>query len=247
MSDVKILKINGTNYNIKDATARSGIATLQTDVSNLRTDVTNNYVTKATAQTITATKTFTGATLGSSIVVNRNQASAVSVISFQVQGTLKGYLGVGSTGNPVYYNASSTGQNLARQKTLNTAQGNTKQPVYVDANGVLQTCNAYSTLGTIGFPDYTNVVSIDITGMGTTNKSFTVPSNGFLQFMQYTTNGGDAFYLDDKAVFMWTSAILAYEGWSWLIPVYAGTHTFRTSSFASRIGGIYFYPLKGAS
>ena len=96
-------------------------------------------------------------------------------------------------------------------------------------------------------PDYNNMISIDISGMGTTNKNFTVPANGYLQFKQVATNGGDVFFLDDKTVFFWTSAWSYPDSWSNLVLVTAGTHTFRTQYYASRIGGIYFYPFKGGN
>jgi len=94
-------------------------------------------------------------------------------------------------------------------------------------------------------PDFDNSISIDITGMGTTNTNFDVPSDGYLQFKQVSSTGGDVFFLDDKTAFFWTSQWSYPDSYSNYIPVKAGTHTFRTQYYADRIGGIYFYPLKG--
>lgn len=164
-STVKTFTANASTDVTCNITVPTKTSDLTNDSNYVTTTTLGDYVDKATAQTITNTKTFKTSSFGTQIVVNRDSSGGDSAISYQTQGTLIGRLGIESgTSRPKYWNASGTAQFLVRQKTLGTAQGSATQPVYLDANGVAQTCNSYPTV---------NNATLTITQGGVTKGTFT--------------------------------------------------------------------------
>ena len=96
-------------------------------------------------------------------------------------------------------------------------------------------------------PDTSSGITIDISGASTTNSNFDVPEDGYIQIQMTVNNGADVVYIDDKAIFAWSSTfgVNAYVGYSVPIPITKGTHTYRVSYTASRLTGITFFPMKG--
>ena len=110
----------------------------------------STFVHKTGNETIAGVKTFTGNPVfsndafGGQLSVNRtNNSGGYSTVKFLNGGTVKGYLGIDSKGNPIYCNSSNTGYNIVRNSTIDKAVGSATKPVYINSSGVATAITSY--------------------------------------------------------------------------------------------------------
>lgn len=95
-----------------------------------------------------------------------------------------------------------------------------------------------------GIPDYT--AGIALSGWTTSNTYFTTPKDGVVYVKIVAVSGLETFYIDDIAMSSLSNAS-TYTGTAvGFISLKKGQHTWRTSSTASRVNSVIFYPFQGA-
>lgn len=96
-----------------------------------------------------------------------------------------------------------------------------------------------------GIPDYS--AGISLSGWGTVNSNFSVPTDGILHIVIMSASAVEQFYIDDRISCVLTNAS-TYQGWAVSdVFISKGTHTWRTASMPSRIYAVVFYPFKGVN
>lgn len=119
------------------------------DLSNKPTiPSTDDCVKTSGNQTVAGVKTFTGGpvfkgtTLTNILKVQRDHATNAPSIQFANNTDVCGYIGVTNTGRPTIWYKDTNDYNCIVRGGKGVDVGSSNVPVYIDANGIAQTCNA---------------------------------------------------------------------------------------------------------
>jgi hypothetical protein len=106
----------------------------------------DNLVTLNTAQRITAKKTFETSSWDGGLAAKRTTTGG-SFVMFENSGGVLGAIGLQVNGIPGWVNYNNTSNTvLVRSGSFsNPAVGNASTPVYIDSNGIAQTCSGIAT------------------------------------------------------------------------------------------------------
>ena len=143
---------NGTNvatFTANSSTNETANITVPTQPSDINAQPAGNYATTDTAQTITAQKTFeTSAWTGGPKVKRTNSNS--SFVMFENADGVLGGLGISANELPLWISKNTTPNRVLVMSGTNSAPatGSATQPVYIDSNGVAQTCSGIATNAT---------------------------------------------------------------------------------------------------